>query len=715
MAFSERRGVPAPFAEGDVIRLARLGLRPHERLATAQPRKLHGHGTSVVIGVALDDGDARAYAIAADGTEFPYATLRDTERALYAAQFGRMSVRLFEAQEGLDDADLVEVNILVSGDFAEPELPPDQADGVVSIEAYQAWVAQERLEQRARIAAAKAPLLRFLDDHGAEIVRDYRALPMVHARVTAELLRSEELASRDEIVEIQPVEVEDGSAELLGYAGWKSMRDGALAAGGVNCSSPKCDGGGLLVGLWEEDTGVNEMSQGAVALNNTRLGNTARYYWEPKSCTVDADCLGGQMVKRCVGGVCVADHTTWVAASVGMTGTYKYDNTIPCNVTPSDSTPNAPSSVTFPSAGAWNASYAVANEQLVDGFDWLMDEHNVIYVNRSQSDLEHFKSAAVNWAARHHGVFFTQAGGNDAPFGYTKCSQLWNGVCVGWYNYETYDDLSTHRRHQHSTYRNYDTGSYVLERPHLLAPGSHVTNVAGGLHLPDLTNCATPKRMRSRDYADDPIRGSSLAAPMVLGAAMQAHQYAGWFSALALPQVNKAVLLASTVDANADGPVGMSTTWSQLGDAEDGAGQIDLQLVQQTIDNGRYQYKNLADTDFVSCGANCREYTMASVLVPAYTRVKVALVWHACQTTETSDAFVNNDLDLVVRRPGACFFTHRASVAVDSETEMVYDDCLAGYPGNGTYLIKIRIKDGATLNACNTNPYERAAIAWSIQ
>lgn len=87
----------------------------------------------------------------------------------------------------------------------------------------------------------------------------------------------------------------------------------------------------------------------------------------------------------------------------------------------------------------------------------------------------------------------------------------------------------------------------------------------------------------------------------------------------------------------------------------------------------------------------------------------------SCQDSDSSDPFLNNDLDLRINRPGPCFGGFRNSVAVNSETEMIYEPCLDGWSGGDSVTIKIRIKNGATLNSCNGTTYERVGIAWSFQ
>jgi hypothetical protein len=116
------------------------------------------------------------------------------------------------------------------------------------------------------------------------------------------------------------------------------------------------------------------------------------------------------------------------------------------------------------------------------------------------------------------------------------------------------------------------------------------------------------------------ISGTSFAAPTVLSVAIQALHYEGLFSSLVFPMVNKAVLMTSTRDANADGPIGKSNRWSANAptlEGEDGAGQINFQYLASILSNNTYFFHNLSDSDFVSCGASCRKYTIANLTVPS--------------------------------------------------------------------------------------------------
>lgn len=241
-----------------------------------------------------------------------------------------------------------------------------------------------------------------------------------------------------------------------------------------------------------------------------------------------------------------------------------------------------------------------------------------------------------------------------------------------------------------------------------------------GLHMPQ-PEAATG--LNTMEYGYFPasggsavqIGGSSFASPAVLAAAVQALQYEGWLSALAYPMVNKAVLLASTEDANADGEIGKSTTWSsQPSDAEDGAGQLNYTYIQQILDYNQYYWADLADSDFVSCGTNCRQKSVP-ISVPQYAKTRVSLVWQSCLTSEHGTPVINNDLDLVLDcgNPMLACGGSIQSTTTDDEMEMVMKPaCNVLVP---SCTIRIRIKNGATLSSCGSTTTERVGVAWAFR
>jgi hypothetical protein len=239
-----------------------------------------------------------------------------------------------------------------------------------------------------------------------------------------------------------------------------------------------------------------------------------------------------------------------------------------------------------------------------------------------------------------------------------------------------------------------------------------------GLHMPDPgTPPGNPGMLHSFTLGGNTaqIVGTSFAAPAVLAVAIEAHQYEGFFSALAFPVVNKAVLLAATQDANNDGPVGKSNSWStQPSDAFDGAGQINMLRLKTILDNNRYTYQDLTDASFTSCGTNCRQKLLTTIAAPTDYVPRVALTYQKCMTNSNGSPVLNNDLDLVVTASGSQFTcsTFYTSNTTNSETEMLeFGTC----PGARTYSVYVRIKNGATLQPCSpSDTTERVAVAWNL-
>jgi hypothetical protein len=182
--------------------------------------------------------------------------------------------------------------------------------------------------------------------------------------------------------------------------------------------------------------------------------------------------------------------------------------------------------------------------------------------------------------------------------------------------------------------------------------------------------------------------------------------------------VKKAVMLAATTDGNADGAVLLGTEWASGSgpqDGKDGAGQPDLLIVKQILDNNRYTYANVTNSSFVSCGPGCREYTIKNFTVNPGKRIKAALVWNACAASRTGSVVDPTDLDLVLVQPAWCLNGLRQSVSINNEVEMIMDDCLAGSPYQGTYSARVRIKNGGTLPLCGSEGSEPLAFSWSWQ
>lgn len=643
----------------------------------------------------------------------------------------------------LEPTDALSVQLTLDVDAPQITRPYDGTDQVTSVDEYLNWYTAHVLEVESKIDQGKNGVRALLNDNGATISSDPRALPVIVARIPVNVLRSEELNRL--VINIEdPVE----SGVILGHAGRASMNAGALVGGG--CGAGTCDGGNVIVGLWERDSSVTVVS--GIAFNNTRLstaGSAYSYLLNPATCAAQADCsdpghpdvsrycepavtsqacnlsLSCPLGQTCnaqhhcqyLQGRCVQDHLSWVAASVGMSGDYSYNTTWPGAADP---TPNVPSGTLITASSPAHVQFKVGNDTSINGFDYVVSTSGgaaAPFVNESMSTTGGF----LDWAGRAYGAFFAAAGGNVGGTDIVTCSQLRNGLCVGWYDYNTYNSVSSHRRTQNAAFgSNFINSPAVnVERPHLLGPGNH-TGGNDGIHMPRIdatpgTNAMEWAYLPQAGGSPIAIAGSSFASPAVLSAAIQALQYEGWLSALAFPMVNKAVLLASTEDANADGAIGNTTRWSgQPSDAEDGAGQLNFTYIKQTLDNNQYYWDDVADSDFVSCGTNCRKITIP-ITIPIAKSARIALAWQSCMTAETGVPVITNDLDLVLNcgNPMVVCGGLYQSVSTADEIEMVqYPACNFLTPG---CAIEVRIKNGAALQSCGSTTTERIGVAWALR
>jgi len=705
--FAPYRRSPAVLTPSEMAQRADMAL-PHERRTAPPVQVTTSYGESILVVAS----DRESIAITDDGKVVSLGDYWEGERVLSEAHFGKMTHQLFDDLQlakaaGLSD---VEVQIQLEAYLLEPQLPYDGRDQQSAISDFEGWSQSHAQTQQMRIASAKQGMRAFLVAHGAIITVDDRGFPLITARVPLSLLESQELNSPS-VIRISRAQREPG--HLLGYAGHASMLANQLVGG--TCGA-LCDGGLIDVGLWEVDGGT---IRSGLARNNSTIsqGSIMGYLNQPAACSIDTDCTASQpsdVMRSCqqivAGGpkICVQDHLTWVAGSVGMYGSYNYSTGIPTGSL--DPTPNVPSGSNFGSSGAWRVDQRVGNDSFAAGLNYLITATPPTpYVNRSVSSPPQVE---VDTAARTYGTFITVASGNDGTSSQTSCGGFRNGLCVGSYDYKTtYNDQSTHRVSTFSSSGN--QVAYGYERPHLVGPGNHLAT--SGLHLPHRKPSPGVGTLQHATDNNMPIQGTSFSAPAILGAAITAHQYEGWFSALAFPMVNKAVLLASTIDANADGAIGTGFVWSgQVSDAQDGVGQINQLLLRQVLDGNRYWYRDMVDSDFVSCGTNCREYVVGSIAIPANSKARVAMAWHACPSQLPPQ--LNNELALVLNcgkfLPGVCGGGTVTSNAPFSEIEVLER-------GSCTFVqncsIRIRINNGAALNACGSTVSERVGVAWSFR
>jgi hypothetical protein len=737
-AYAFRDGLlpqPELITQVDAIALATRALLPGEQLATVNSTALDGSGGYVVRVSAVLDDHERDFVVFPDGTTSDPASVYAKNDEDYAAFYGKMTIDLFAQQQELDASASIDFTIRFDGPF-ESVMPP-LTDKLVSLDEFEAWVTSHRAAQRQRLDEIKKPLTEWLGANGATVTNDYRSLPLIQVRAPTAVLRSDFLNTNAAIVEMASTATKN-DAHLLGYMGHAALDEQYMTGG--NCPIPgRCYGQNLKVGIWEAGA-----TAGFAAISNKHphfySGVATTYLNAPVACTSNADCHCG-LPDECQANaevcdtvhlhVCVQEHLTWVAAMLGMYGFYAYpDASRPGNLYTS-----------FSDAGTYDVDFNVANDQSATGMNWLLDTAPVTHVNRSMTGNVGTIAAVEDWAARFQAVFVTLGSNNNAVDNNgnvtqlrTTCSQSWNSLCVGMHEYHSWNDRTSYRWSQYSSYLNDNVTGPGFERPHVLAP----TMFAGveGPYMPDITegsNACPPIQttgdltMNKKSLDCHAITGTSFAAPQAMSAAIQAYQREGLLSALTFPVVRKVVLMASGTDGNADGPINFGTTWSSPSDGIDGAGAIDLKNVVQELDAvygsiggfpGQYWWRDFVNADFAtSCGTNCKEYVVGTVSVPHGKVLQVAMASNSCTTSRTSTPTMPNNFDLVVVEPGNCSpHLTRLSASAVSEVEMVYDSCMvsAPVPGNGNYAIKVRLIGSSPLNTCG-EAGEKVAIAWSLR
>jgi len=464
-----------------------------------------------------------------------------------------------------------------------------------------------------------------------------------------------------------------------------------------------CEGSGQDVVVWEADPDNALAKLDFFPNYNTRFGDrSVSQQLAADTCSTAFDCdfvgnSSSQMGYLCRGGVCVGEHSTFVAGAIGMVGSYSQRGS------------------TFNGAGAGGVAYHDANDHTVIGLDWAVAIPS-LFVNHSASvdpspvnPMNH----AMDLAARYDYALITQASGNS-PSANVDCKG-WNTLCVGSYDYKGWSSRTDDRISLFTSYIN-PSSNAGLERPHLLGPGNHNSSTAGGnsgspLFLPNSqATAANPNPMTDSfhgpDVVGNAVTGTSFAAPAVLGLAVQFYLYEGPFQ-MAHSAMRKIVLMVGSLDANADGPLPGNIKWNSTTDAKDGAGAPEGARIKSILDNNRYHQLNLTNSSFVSCGSGCREYTVATVSVPANRYFRAGLAYYSCPSTSPFTNTLINDFDLVVSRQ--CLESGSLlSTSTNSEVEMVQSYCEL----STSNTIKVRIKNGAALQLCGSSTSEPVSVAW---
>lgn len=663
---------------------------------------LPGLGERITITTHLVNDIALSSVQRANGDRTTLEDVKERETAAYRERFGKKTPEFAAMLERAAPDQVVEVSALIALGVPEPELP----DGAVDPERkaveprdfeqdrldYLAWFKARNVASRAAIRQAAAPIEEALRALGVEY-ESASSLPIVKFSIRADVLRQSGLEDLPEVYALA-MQANGQASELGGYAGHASMKETNFTGGsGTGCPSGPCDGGGIGIGIWEED-GVSTTNNG-IAAQNDRFIETATYKWPLTTCTTDGDCdptaQNDAICRAPTTGaqkVCVEEHKTFVFGSMGMFGTYSYAaGIVHPNVAP------------FARAGTPNVNpVRVGNDAGDVGLDYILGQDDAPYINHSANIEPDDLAWAIDWAVRNDGYYFFNAAGNDAGDDTNWCDHTWNSVCVGSYGLNgRYDLLS---QHAISTFSSWVNGTGP-ERPHLLGPGEN-------LHMPDIG--ASNDAMVDRHATGQTIGGTSFASPSIVAVSIAYHQYESFLSQLAFPYVNKAVLLAATTDSNNDGAILQGSTWSQTTDGYDGAGHPHMERAKDLLDANNYRRRVLTDSMFANCGASCREYSVATVTVPAQQRLRVALVWQACQQSVAAEPYIENDLDLYV----ADAFGSLQSISSNSEVEMLQRKCQATGVNTCAMDIRVRIKNGATLDSCYGSNSEPAGLAWVV-
>ena len=681
---SER--APAPrLAEGEAW--LRGSLAAGERLQDVRLVELPASGGSYFEAVALGSDAAHVLHVDLAGRPIDAEAREAEEVRAHHRRYGKLSRALHGELDGGEEVLPVRFELHVP--LLPLELP--RAEDPEDIGAFEDAITRGRAEHRAQIAVYAAPLLAWLEAQGVRDARIDAGMPAISASVPAALLRR---AALHEAEGINRVDLREGVAAepppLQGYAAHRSFGD--EQADGGSCGGP-CTGFNFFqVGVWERTT-----TPAGIADANTRflLGpNDVTYQASPRVCSNDADCYsswdGSLAGYKCVANTCRQEHSSWVTAMLGMSGSYSEGG------------------VLYPTAGTPEVAQVYVGNDTNNALGWILDTGPVLYVNRSQSSLgNQFRD--MDHAVRYEQAMITMAAGNGGDEGGEACGGGigYNALCVGAYSYQNPASTLDDTRSYYSNYVN--PAATGAERPHLLGPGNKANNV--GLHVPSITSSGSSMTSVSQGYlaSGSAIMGTSFAAPAVLSVAMQAHIYGGLFTSLYFPIVKKAVLMAGSRDANSDGWLlssSISSTWSGQPDGEDGAGAPAINNIEAILDADDYRYIKLTDSKMQSCGDDCLEYEVATVTLPWFRHLRVAMAYNACVDNPFGSSSLANDFDLWVERPAGCG-PNLGSVSTNDEVEMVYDTCVKG----GDYTVKIRLK-GDAIDMCGSETSEPVAVAW---
>jgi len=132
-----------------------------------------------------------------------------------------------------------------------------------------------------------------------------------------------------------------------------------------------------------------------------------------------------------------------------MNGSYAYGTFVPGGADPVANTTGQ----SFASTGAWYTDKRVGNDNGTPGLDFLIappatgnacsiaNAPPSIFINRSVDQTP----VVADFPGRAFGTFLTVASGNSNS-GPVTCGSFRNGLCVGAFDYRTFDNQDTHRR-----------------------------------------------------------------------------------------------------------------------------------------------------------------------------------------------------------------------------------------------------------------------------
>lgn len=556
----------------------------------------------------------------------------------------------------------------------------------------ESYLSNRRSARIKLVERASSNIVDWLADQDVEPTYIGRTIPFIRATIPQELLESPFFSSGV----VESIQMVEDPGTLLVYAGWHSMD--APAVSGNYCFGT-CDDG-YRMAIWED--GGLDFHYAKLGTHHQRFPDISATYYHTCStaadcelsltaacengvcveqCSTVADCGGPFSGYTCYAGDCIAEHSSFVAAAMGVRLSYTQYGT------------------NFPQVGlASHENLYYASDSSTVGLDWALT-NNVYYANRSMNmlgDQESSLARAIDWAVRFEGAKITLAAGNT-PSQDSDCRSL-NAICVGSYHYNTWwspnDDVV-------SSFSSWINPSNVndIERPHMVAPGS-------ALSMPDVDDTTSTSDMTTSGANGLPISGTSFAAPSVNSLMQQLQQWGGAFDALFYHEVQKAVLMAASVDANADGSVGTSTTWSGTADAKDGAGRPSIDNIQDILESERYARISLTTGSMSSCGADCLQKLVATVTVPSSKGLRAALAYNSCvgQLNE-----FRNDVDLRIQQSTWVYPTVRQSTSLFSDVEVV--DISSMWAANRTFNIYLRVK-GSTIQGCGSGSSEPVGVAW---